>query len=73
LENPGLIYLIKRAEIINNIIIKTALMSKNKFIELLPRFRKLINQFPVPIIVGYSNELVADWYGKIFVSRSRSE
>jgi hypothetical protein len=34
---------------------------------------KLINQFPKPIIGGYSIELVAEEKGNVLVSKPRSE
>ena len=60
-ENFGFIALTSKADIRKKITIKMTFIVKNESMALLPVVRKLNNQFPTPIIGGYSNDAVADW------------
>ena len=54
-------------------MIITTLISKKKRCELDVGVINEISQLPKPITGGYSNEFVAERYGKVLVSKPRSE
>jgi hypothetical protein len=57
----------------NNAIIIAALISKKYLCELDIGVINEISQLPKPITGGYSNEFVGKRYGKVLVSKPRSE
>ena len=69
----GAIFLTINADMKNSAMIITALISKKNRCELDPGVINEISQLPKPITGGYSNEFVAERYGKVLVSKPRSE